>query len=127
MTFRSESYKLIALGCLLAVLAGGAMLRAQSGSAAKPAASASDPNGAEFRGENLFLQRCALCHMVRKLKFGDPPISGPVLNGLFKTANPTKEKALRDLILKGTPRMPGYQYDLDSKEMDDLVSYMKTL
>jgi len=81
----------------------------------------------ETRGENLFRQRCSLCHLPRKLKFGSPPVIGPDLSGLFKEAGPDKLKLLRGSILKGSQNMPGFQYGLEIKEVDDLIAYLKTL
>jgi mono/diheme cytochrome c family protein len=80
----------------------------------------------ERHGENLFLQRCSLCHLPRKLKFGSPPVIGPSLAGQFKEATPEELKTLRGFILKGGPNMPGFQYGLEPKEIDDLISYLKT-
>jgi mono/diheme cytochrome c family protein len=79
------------------------------------------------RGEGLFLQRCSLCHLPRKLKFGSPPVIGPSLSGQFKDAAPDQLKTLRGFILKGGPDMPGFQYGLEPKEVDDLIEYLKTL
>jgi mono/diheme cytochrome c family protein len=78
------------------------------------------------RGEGLFLQRCSLCHLPRKLKFGSPPVIGPSLSGQFKDAAPDQLKILRGFILKGGPDMPGFQYGLEPKEVDDLIEYLKT-
>jgi mono/diheme cytochrome c family protein len=75
----------------------------------------------------LFRQRCSLCHLPRKLKFGSPAVVGPDLTGLFKEAGPDKMKLLKGSILKGSPNMPGFQYGLEPKEVDDLIAYMKTL
>lgn len=120
------TFVITALG-LAALLQGGtASLRAQT----KPAAT---PQGAEKlseeerRGQGLFLQRCSLCHLPRKLKFGSPAVIGPILSGQFKDATPEQMKVLRGFILKGGPDMPGFQYGLDSKEVDDLIAYLKTL
>jgi mono/diheme cytochrome c family protein len=79
------------------------------------------------RGEGLFLQRCSLCHLPRILKFGSPPVIGPSLSGQFKDASPDQMKILRGFILKGGPDMPGFQYGLEPKEIDDLIAYLKTL
>jgi mono/diheme cytochrome c family protein len=81
----------------------------------------------ETRGENLFRQRCSLCHLPRKLKFGSPAVIGPDLTGVFKEAGPDKLKLLTGSILKGGPDMPGFQYGLEPKEIDDLIAYLKTL
>lgn len=81
----------------------------------------------ESRGEGLFLQRCSLCHLPRKLKFGSPAVVGPNLSGLFKEADADQQKFLRGFILKGDPKMPGFQYGLEANEVDDLIAYLKTL
>jgi mono/diheme cytochrome c family protein len=105
---------------------GKATMPAQS----KPAATPSGPEKLSDdarRGEGLFLQRCSLCHLPRKLKFGSPPVIGPSLSGQFKDATPDQMKVLRGFILKGGPDMPGFQYGLEPKEVDDLIAYLKTL
>jgi mono/diheme cytochrome c family protein len=112
----------------LAVLYSGGTAYSQAQS--KPAATlpgAEKLNEQETRGEGLFLQRCSLCHLPRKLKFGSPPVIGPSLSGQFKDATPDQMKILRGFILKGGPNMPGFQYGLESKEVDDLIVYLKTL
>jgi mono/diheme cytochrome c family protein len=94
---------------------------------AEPVHATGNLNGQERHGENLFLQRCSLCHLPRKLKFGSPPVVGPSLAGQFKDATPEQMKTLRGFILKGGPDMPGFQYGLEPNEVDDLVAYLKTL
>jgi len=84
-------------------------------------------NEQELRGEGLFLQRCSLCHLPRKLKFGSPSVIGPSLSGQFKDATPDQMKILRGFILKGGPDMPGFQYGLEPNEVDDLIAFLKTL
>jgi mono/diheme cytochrome c family protein len=114
------------LGLATLCSGGTANLPAQS----KPAATllgAEKLNEQETRGEGLFLQRCSLCHLPRKLKFGSPPVVGPSLSGQFKDATPDQLKILRGFILKGGPDMPGFQYGLEPKEVDDLIAYLKTL
>ena len=114
------------LGCAALYAGGTANLPAQS----KPAATAPAAeklNEQETQGQGLFLQRCSLCHLPRKLKFGSPPVIGPSLSGQFKDAAPDQLKILRGFILKGGPDMPGFQYGLEPKEVDDLIAYLKTL
>jgi mono/diheme cytochrome c family protein len=118
------------------VLAGFGIATVWAGSAAKLTAQdkpAASPTSTEKlseqarRGEGLFLQRCSLCHLPRKLKFGSPPVIGPSLSGQFKDAGPDQLKILRGFILKGGPDMPGFQYGLEPKEVDDLIVYLKGL
>lgn len=74
------------------------------------------------------MQQCALCHLPPpETKPKMRPSSGPVLNGLLKGAKAGKEEMVRGLILKGTPRMPGFQYTLNRGEIDDLMAFLKTL
>ena len=112
----------------LAIFISGqpARLLAQSDPAAAPSASPKLTEQ-ETRGEGTFLQRCSLCHLPRKLKFGSPATAGPTLTGLFKMSSPDELKTMRGFILKGGPDMPGFQYALDAKQVDDLIAYLKTL
>jgi mono/diheme cytochrome c family protein len=118
---------IIAFLSLATLYCGGeATLPAQSKPVATPSGAAKLSDDAR-RGEGLFLQRCSLCHLPRKLKFGSPPVIGPGLGGQFKDATPDQMKVLRGFILKGGPDMPGFQYGLEPKEVDDLIAYLKTL
>lgn len=79
------------------------------------------------RGEGLFLQRCSICHLDKPVKPTTKPSIGPKLNGLLKNDKPDQEKTVRKLILEGTPNMPGFQYGLTAKQIDDLIAYLKAL
>jgi len=114
------------LGLATCFFRGPELLLAQIAPASTPSSPAKLTEQ-ETRGENLFRQRCSLCHLPRKLKFGSPPVIGPELTGVFKEASPDKLKLLTGSILKGGPDMPGFQYGLEPKEVDDLIAYLKTL
>jgi mono/diheme cytochrome c family protein len=120
----------VALACILGLAMVHSLrsepLLAQNAPATAPSGAAKLTEQ-ETRGEGLFRQRCSLCHLPRKLKFGSPAVVGPDLTGLFKEAGPDKQKLLRGTILKGGPEMPGFQYGLEPKEVDDLIAYLKTL
>lgn len=123
---KSRAILLWALAAAGACYGGPAFVWAQS----KPAAGVAVPQKMDEqtqRGEGLFLQRCSLCHLPRKLKFGSPPVIGPSLSGQFKDVAPDQMKVLQGFILKGGPDMPGFQYGLDTKQLDDLMAYLKTL
>jgi mono/diheme cytochrome c family protein len=129
-----------ALKLLLAVglLALATQLIAQSGPESKPAPKPTPQFKAnlnlsdqEAMGEHWFLQRCALCHLGHYTK-SDPVgyptnMGGTNLEGVFKGASPEKEKFLREYILKGSQKMPGFQYSLETKDIDELIAYLKTL
>ena len=106
---------------------GGLKLLIAQDKPAQPRSTTVQLSDQERRGEGFFLQRCSLCHLPRKLKFGSPPVIGPSLAGLFKDATPEQMKVLRGFILKGGPNMPGFQYGLEPREIDDLIAYLKTL
>ena len=123
-----------------AVLLAGALIGAslaatpsslwmQSGNAASQAGAAASPapllKDQQTRGENLFRQRCSVCHLPRELKFGSPPVIGPSLRGVFELAGPDRQSALRETILKGGAAMPGFQYGLEPKQVDDLIAFLK--
>ena len=78
-------------------------------------------------GEAIFYQRCSLCHLPRIRKHGTSPGPAPNLSGLVKGANKEREDQVRDFILKGNDRMPGWQYGLKPEQIDDLIAYLKTL
>jgi mono/diheme cytochrome c family protein len=107
----------------LAVAAAAVMLP-RVGSPQTPAPASAD---ATRRGEAWFYQRCSLCHMGRIVKDDVYEPMGPKLTGLLKNATPAREKAVRDQIQRGSPRMPGFQYTFTPAEFEELIAYMKTL
>lgn len=80
----------------------------------------------EWRGEALFIQNCVLCHIpsYQKKYLG---IQAPtVLIGAFRGEKPLTEANARRFITEGIPRMmPAFKYTLDSKQLDDLIAYLK--
>lgn len=94
-------------------------LRAQQGN------SDSKLSQSEMEGKKLFIQRCSICHLPRLNDPTAPDAYGPILNGKVKgTADETR---VREVILKGTPRMPGFQYSFQPVQIDQIVAFMKTL
>ncbi|MBI4465069.1 MAG: cytochrome c [Acidobacteria bacterium] len=93
--------------------------------AAQQSRSEAAPSVPEQAGKKLFLQRCSLCHLPRLNDPTTPDPFGPKLNGVVKGT----ESAMRarETILKGTARMPGFQYGLQPQEIDNLLAYLKTL
>jgi mono/diheme cytochrome c family protein len=85
------------------------------------------------RGAGLFIQRCALCHLPKSFGAGGSKYCcvsslGPTLSGIFKNIDSDQEQAMREIILNGGPTyMPGWKYGLTPKEIDDIISYLKTL
>ena len=123
----SSSFRIACLVFLMFVILPASRLRGQGEDSGGFTSTipASGLNDQQKKGENLFLQNCPLCHINsnQKKRLGIPT---PQLKGLFK--NPTSEDAVRRVILQGIPtRMPGFQYDLDTKQIDSIIAYLKTL
>jgi len=123
----SSSSKIACLVILMFMVLPAIRLRGQGEESSGSTSTIPAPglNDQQKRGENLFLQNCPLCHIFsnQKKRLGIPT---PQLKGIFK--NPTSEDAVRRVILQGVPgRMPGFQYDLDAKEIDSIIAYLKTL
>ena len=123
---RTMLWVLLAILCVISGPAS-AISGLQAGSNAKQSGTQQKMTEQQTNGESLFMQRCSLCHVSRHYKAGPQPTVGPDLSGMFKSATPAQEKALREIILKGGPNMPGYQYAFDAKQMDDVISFLKTL
>lgn len=79
------------------------------------------------RGESTFYQRCSLCHLPRIRKAATTPGPAPSLTGILRGADKERESKVRDVILKGSDRMPGWRYSFKPAEIDDLIAYLKTL
>jgi mono/diheme cytochrome c family protein len=77
---------------------------------------------AEREGRRIFQQKCAVCHIRASSAAGQ---YGP---GLFKGTVAGKEDATRKAIMDGTgDRMPGWKYALQPRQIDAVLSYLKTL
>ena len=73
-------------------------------------------------GKKLFVQRCSVCHLPALPSY---KAYGPLLDGaLIEERGDDTE---RQQIAQGSARMPGFQYTLSATEIDQIVSYLKTL
>ena len=75
-------------------------------------------------GWKLFVQRCALCHDP----LGQPsyPESfGPQLSRA--TVRLLGEDTVRDVIMAGSARMPGWQYTLSQEQIGEVIAYLNTV
>jgi cbb3-type cytochrome c oxidase subunit III len=77
---------------------------------------------AQLAGKKMFLQRCSACHLPGT-PIGEP--YGPFLDG--KLVASRGEAAVRELIMQGSVRMPGFQYTLKLADIDNIIAYVKTL
>ena len=119
---KSIPLPILLLTCVVAVVA--TLIHAQEPSSGTPPL-----NERQRSGRILFMQNCAFCHLPYRTedKTGKAMASiGPNLKGLLQRDNPLPDAAVRTLIAKGVPRkMPAFQYDLNPKEIDLVIAYLK--
>ena len=76
-------------------------------------------------GWKLFVQRCAICHDP----LGQPsyPESfGPLLSR-ETIRNCWAMTRVRNVIMVGSARMPGWQYTLSQEQIDEVIAYLNTV
>ena len=121
------------IGCLILLESGAVLPVVLAAQSKQSSSSAPSPtlNEQQRLGRVLFMQNCSLCHLPYKTedKTGrERTTIGPVLNGLFRGQKPMSEQDLRTFILRGVPKkMPGFQYGLESKEIETIIAYLRTL
>lgn len=76
-----------------------------------------------FRGQVLWVQRCALCHDG----VGQPSYQtvGPWLDA--DTVKAIGDPAMRAIIAAGGAAMPSFRYDLTAQQVGDLLAFLKTV
>jgi len=72
-------------------------------------------------GQRLFYQSCVVCHVKPQITSGQ---YGPVLS---KETLGGQEEALRAFISNGTSRMPGFKFQFETRQINAIVAYLKTL
>jgi mono/diheme cytochrome c family protein len=84
-------------------------------------ASAQDLNPAQHEGLRLFSQHCGVCHTVvqQRAKQYGPVLSRDTLGG--------DGELIGEYIRNGTPRMPGFRYNFNGEQINDIVAYLKTI
>lgn len=103
---------------ILPVLLTFLTLAAGSATAQKSA----DPLTPQQRlGRQLLAQSCAVCHLPAG---PGAKTYGPSLN---KSTLPDDDDAIRQTILEGNTRMPGFQYFLQPTQVDAIVAYLRTV
>src|SRR5579871_568685 len=120
------------LGLSLAVLTGAqnqnslrdaeSKTPSRSPSDVVPLASIKSLTPSQAAGKKLFVQRCSVCHLPALPSYS---AYGPVLDGNMTAA--LGEQTVRNQLLRGSARMPGFQYTLSAAEIDETLDYLKTL
>ena len=93
-------------------------LGARSGSAQKADAGLTDQ---QLLGRQLLAQSCAVCHLPSA---PDAKTYGPALN---KSTISEDSDAVRQTILEGNARMPGFKYSLQPNQIDAIIAYLRTV
>jgi mono/diheme cytochrome c family protein len=90
---------------------------------AAASASAQQPqlNDTQKLGQNLFVQSCGVCHLPPQL---NAPRYAPALSQESASGN---EKAMREMITNGSPRMPGFKNHFSETQIAAIASYLKTV
>jgi mono/diheme cytochrome c family protein len=88
-------------------------------------------NAVQFEGKGLFKQRCTVCHLATVVgtENGKPVVStnktyGPMLS---KDMVIPAEAAIREQIMKGSDKMPAFQYGLKPEQITAIIEYLKTV
>jgi cytochrome c len=80
---------------------------------------------AEQRGKTFALANCARCHSVDRVTPSPLKIAPPFRTLHLRYPVETLGEALAEGIVTGHPTMPAFQLDPD--QINDLLSYLKTL
>jgi mono/diheme cytochrome c family protein len=89
---------------------------------AQHSTSKTEPTDQQRKGQQLFQQHCSVCHENQTLT--NPATFGPRLNKDLMEGN---EAAMKEVILNGLARMPGFKYTLQPSEVDVIIAYLKTV
>ena len=79
-------------------------------------------------GRQVFDRQCGGCHEA----YSSRPLKGPALQGLFKhpylkNGMPANEERVREIVLYGRSKMPGFSRALNSSQVDAVMEYLHTL
>ena len=76
----------------------------------------------EQKGQKLYFQRCSICHLSvpRRYQMYGPPLHQEIVAA-------RGDDALRLKIMEGSLTMPGWKYTLKPADVDDIISYLKTV
>jgi mono/diheme cytochrome c family protein len=76
---------------------------------------------AQRLGMRLYNQSCVVCHEKPQITSG---LYGPTLS---RDSAGGRDEVMRGVISDGTPRMPGFKYQLEPPQIDAIVAYLKTV
>lgn len=79
-------------------------------------------------GRHVYDRQCGMCHAA----YSGREYKGPSLQSMFKkpylrTGAPANDDRVRDIILYGHNKMPGFSRVLSQEQVDRLLEYLHTL
>jgi mono/diheme cytochrome c family protein len=77
---------------------------------------------AQAAGKKIFVQKCSVCHLPALPSY---TAYGPLLDR--NVVSDRGEETVREQIQRGSAKMPGFQYELSSVEIEQIVGYLKAL
>ena len=85
-------------------------------------------NPTQASGRRVYDRYCAMCHEA----YSSRSLRGPSLQGLFKkqympSGTPANDDRVRDVVILGRSKMPGFGRALTQQQVDDLLAYLHTL
>ena len=113
--------------CLLALLA--VLLLAGCNSEARPKSDAElGLTSVQAQGRRIYDRYCLTCH----LPYSSRDLHGPSLQHLYKkpympSGTPANDDRVREVILLGRAKMPGFSRVLDEQQVNELLQYLHTL
>src|SRR5262249_21476306 len=86
-------------------------------------------NSQQMSGRHIYDVHCDRCHEP----YSSHGKQGPSMKGVFKrpyleiSGLPANDDRIREIILYGRSKMPGYSQVLTPQQVDDLLAYLHTL
>jgi mono/diheme cytochrome c family protein len=98
---------------LLFLLTGWPLVAAAQG--------AGNLNETQRHGQQILAQTCGVCHLqgAPNARTYGPPLNKAAANG--------DDDIMRDYIMNGTPRMPGFKHYLKDDEISAIIAYVRTI
>ena len=78
-------------------------------------------NEQQRMGQLLVSQSCGVCHFKPQI------IASTFGPALSKESAGGREDVMREVIMNGTPRMPGFKLNFEPAQVDAIIAYLKTV
>jgi len=75
----------------------------------------------QAHGRMILTQNCNICHLPQN------PGSATYGPRLSKTTTNGDDNLMREVIMNGLVKMPGWKYTLNANDISDVIAYVRTL